>query len=105
MHPSAPRLRKPPTGGFATALDRRTSARLPAEVLGLKPDARLGQGVHVRLIDVSSDEADDIWNDARYTLWAFGDFNGDGIDDVMLGSPAASIDSEYPVIYGPFLRR
>lgn len=57
------------------------------------------------VIDVSSDPADDIWSDARYTLWAFGDFNGDHVDDVMLGSPAASIDSEYPVIYGPFIRR
>ncbi|MFN8421862.1 MAG: hypothetical protein U0470_00190 [Anaerolineae bacterium] len=47
------------------------------------------------VIDVSSDPADDIWSDARYTLWAFGDFNGDHVDDVMLGSPAASIDSEY----------
>lgn len=57
MHPSARRLRKPPTGGFATALDRRASARLPADVLGFKSDARLGQGVHVRLIDVSADGA------------------------------------------------
>lgn len=57
------------------------------------------------VIDVTSDVPDELMNDPRYTLWAFGDFNGDGHDDVMLGSPAASADSVYPVVYGPFVRR
>lgn len=57
------------------------------------------------VIDVTSDVPDELMSDPRYTLWSFGDFNGDGHDDVMLGSPAASADSVYPIVYGPFVRR
>lgn len=57
------------------------------------------------VIDVTSDRPDELLNDPRFTLWAFGDFNGDGHDDVMLGSPAASPESVYPILYGPFLQR
>ncbi len=37
-----------------TASDRRTQARLSAEVLGLDPEARLSLGLHVRLLNVSN---------------------------------------------------
>lgn len=71
-----------------------------AEPLKIYAGARTGQ----RVLDLAADEPDAVINDPSLDLWLIGDFNGDGQDDLMLGSPGQSSTSAYQVLYGPFGR-
>lgn len=55
MHPSARRPVSPPAhvGSSPIVAERRRDARLTSEALGLDVEARLGEAIHVRVINVS----------------------------------------------------
>ena len=44
-----------------------------------------------------------LWNDPEKVLWGVGDFNGDGIDDILLGGRSVR-DFFYPFVFGPFVK-
>jgi hypothetical protein len=54
MHPSAQRPLGFAPDRIGPASDRRTASRLAPEVLGLDTVARLDQGIHVRVLNVSA---------------------------------------------------
>ncbi len=54
------------------------------------------------ILNLAEDEPDAIWQDPVLDLWLIGDFNGDGKDDLMMGSPGQSATSAYQVYFGPF---
>lgn len=60
--------------------------------------ARTGKDI----LNLAEDEPDAIWQDQSLDLWLIGDFNGDGHDDLMMGSPGQSSSSAYQVYFGPF---
>jgi hypothetical protein len=55
------------------------------------------------LLDVSSAPSDAVWNDPTQVLWGMGDFNGDGLDDLLLGCRSVQ-DFFYPFVYGPIVK-
>lgn len=69
-----------------------------AEPLKIYAGARTQQ----RVLDLAADEPDAVLSDPTLDLWLIGDFNGDGRDDLMLGSPGQSSTSAYQVLFGPF---
>jgi len=58
------------------------------------------------VLDLARTAADHVWDaDATIQPWALGDFNGDGIEDVILGSlPGLVQESIFPVLFGPFVQ-
>lgn len=90
--------------GGAAADDSRPSGvtgggrEVLAEPLKIYAGARTGQ----RVLDLAADQPDAVISDPALDLWLIGDFNGDGRDDLMLGSPGQSSTSSYQVLYGPF---
>ncbi len=58
------------------------------------------------VLDLSRVPANHVWDaDPSIQPWAIGDFNGDGIEDVLLGShPGIDRESRFPVLFGPFVQ-
>jgi hypothetical protein len=54
-----------------------------------------------RVVDVDLDAADAVWDDPAAVLWGLGDFNGDGRDDLLMGSSPGAFDSVYGLVFGP----
>lgn len=55
------------------------------------------------VLDAEDRPASATWRDPASHLWGVGDFNGDGITDVLLGSdPTDLTESRFPVVFGPF---
>lgn len=53
------------------------------------------------VIDVDLDPPAAIWNTGEQTVWAVGDFDGDGDADILLGDTRGA-GSEYGLAFGPF---
>lgn len=53
------------------------------------------------VIDVDLDPPGAIWNTGEQTVWAMGDFNGDGATDILLGDTRGAT-SAYGLVFGPF---
>ena len=56
-----------------------------------------------RVLDTVMDAPDLVWPSFGSTLWGIGDFNGDGVDDLLLGPMPGSHNSQpdLQVVYGP----
>jgi hypothetical protein len=57
-----------------------------------------------RVLDAALDSPDAVWSDPSSVLWGLGDFNGDGHDDLLLGSTPSAFDSIYSLVFGPLTR-
>jgi hypothetical protein len=93
------------------------SLRPPAAASGVPelerfalPEARLYRGgwQDLRVLDLRRLAADAIW-DGRATqgqpnqhLWAMGDFNGDGLTDMVLGGGQLNAVERFDIVFGPF---
>jgi hypothetical protein len=60
-----------------------------------------GERATRRVVDAELDVPDAVWNDPANVVWALGEFNGDGREDLLLGSSPAALDSVYSLVYGP----
>ena len=80
---------------------RRPTVELPtAQPLHIFRDGRVDDTI----LDVAREPADAVWTDAQQSLWAMGDFNGDGLTDLLLGSPPGSGEAAFGVVFGPVVR-
>ncbi len=57
------------------------------------------------VIDARLDEPDLLWHSTGNVAWGGGDFNGDGMDDLLLGSAPGAHDFIYSLVFGPVLER
>ena len=87
----------------------QTDAVLPGAITGgglevLTEPVKIYAGARTtkNILNLAEDEPDAIWQDPSLDLWLIGDFNGDGQDDLMMGSPGQSGTSAYQVYFGPF---
>jgi len=58
-----------------------------------------------RVLDVGMDAPDALWNSPGAVIWGIGDFNGDRVPDLLLGSPPGAFDSIYTLVFGPLAAR
>jgi len=71
-----------------------------AQPLHIFRDGRVDDTV----LDITREPADAVWTDEQQALWAMGDFNGDGLADLLLGSPPGSGEASFGVVFGPVVR-
>ncbi len=63
-----------------------------------------GGRLDASIVDVAREAPDLVWQDESQSLWAIGDFNGDGLDDLILGSEPGSGEARFSVVFGPVVR-